>query len=178
MASDATRPPVSEATLKVRHVARLLFFFCCSGFHNEYCWGPALPEAHPLSSLQSKEPFEALLPDLDAWEAVSDVTPWYAAPRCRSRRWLRGTPGAASRACGPCWRKRRRDGWRSRSRGTCGPWRGRSGRACRGRAPDEDPLWTMVSDGTRALLKAQRCPGAQIRELRGSRTQEETSKST
>ncbi|CAJ1364872.1 unnamed protein product [Effrenium voratum] len=49
----------------------LLYAFCCNGFHNEYCWGPAVPEAgiiikqrgislrpHPLSA------------------QVSDITPW------------------------------------------------------------------------------------------------------
>eukprot|EP00434_Breviolum_minutum_P019222 symbB.v1.2.016942.t1/scaffold1306.1/size125945/1 len=44
----------------------LLYFFCCTSFHNEYCWGPAVPQA--------------LIPDVDAWEGVSDITYWY--PRC------------------------------------------------------------------------------------------------
>ncbi|CAE7355676.1 unnamed protein product [Symbiodinium sp. CCMP2456] len=44
----------------------LLYLFCCNGFHNEYCWGPAVPQA--------------LLPDPDAWEGVSDIVAWY--PRC------------------------------------------------------------------------------------------------
>ncbi|CAJ1403449.1 unnamed protein product [Effrenium voratum] len=34
----------------------LLYAFCCNGFHNEYCWGPAVPEA--------------LLSDPDAWEGA------------------------------------------------------------------------------------------------------------
>ncbi|CAE7281957.1 unnamed protein product [Symbiodinium pilosum] len=34
----------------------LLYLFCCNGFHNEYCWGPAMPQA--------------LLPDVDAWEGA------------------------------------------------------------------------------------------------------------
>eukprot|EP00913_Durusdinium_trenchii_P028066 g26313.t1 len=44
----------------------LLYTFCCIGFHNEYCWGHAV--------------HQALIPDPDAWEGVSDITPWY--PRC------------------------------------------------------------------------------------------------
>lgn len=44
----------------------LLYLFCCNSFHNEYCWGPAVPQA--------------LLPDPDAWEGVSDIVAWY--PRC------------------------------------------------------------------------------------------------
>ena len=34
----------------------LLYFFCCTSFHNEYCWGPAVPQA--------------LIPDVDAWEGL------------------------------------------------------------------------------------------------------------
>ncbi|CAE8636855.1 unnamed protein product, partial [Polarella glacialis] len=52
----------------------LLYFFCCNGFHNEYCWGPARPET--------------MVADQDSWAGVSDITPWYALccfPRLRAK---------------------------------------------------------------------------------------------
>ena len=31
---------------------RLLYFFCCTSFHNEYCWGPAVPQARKWQRLE------------------------------------------------------------------------------------------------------------------------------
>ncbi|CAE7577877.1 lpsA [Symbiodinium natans] len=63
----------------------LLYLFCCNAFHNEYCWGPAI--------------HQALLPDPDAWEGVSDISAWY--PRCCFPR-LRGMLKAPM----PVWMRR------------------------------------------------------------------------